>query len=420
MFGENSNFSKFSIHCSKNKFGSSVIDGECILCQKAPFDGSIYVNVGSDSVRLELVVFALFHSSKNDLISIAVNKRSVRKSCGKASCLIPEHFMKTSKRPAQAKTALPVLTVHPSCTVEAMIQKFANIASGEMKLIMHLVGAASFLGTMNFHAITLQETFDVEVRLGKAPAKFVGLNNYGNNCFANCVLQTIFVLPELKNFLLQSEIDVLKSPTSKELQKVVQCLENRSTNANANDLIDCFAWATREQQDAGEFFEALMEKIEQELSNEYRRLDETLFDIITMNGQSRSLNVSTLGSPGLSASLLDMKQEIFITLPEVLWINLHRFDDHGTKSTKPFSFEELSDFGSVLTGDKKNYELKSVIVHRGGASFGHYKVLVKRETWYEFNDEKVSVVGEIQISEYFGDNSPHKFMASNLIYVHMK
>lgn len=120
--------------------------GECVLCRKAPFSQQVRVNIGNrnSTITLDLLMWGLFHENKLELISLAVGKTKLTRTCGNISCLNPEHLAKSRKRSTDCnQTVKPVFEVSPNCTIEELFQKFATIAPGEQKqLVMELVSFA--------------------------------------------------------------------------------------------------------------------------------------------------------------------------------------------------------------------------------------------------------------------------------------
>lgn len=96
------------------------------------------------------------------------------------------------------------------------------------------------------------------------------------------------------------------------------------------------------------------------------------------------------------------KRILFWTFPNILAIDLKRFNNTGQKNQIHITFpiEEL-DLSEYVVGYKKNtykYELYGVCNHSGGVNGGHYTSYVKNANgkWYHYNDTSVSQVGVIE------------------------
>jgi ubiquitin carboxyl-terminal hydrolase 7 len=78
------------------------------------------------------------------------------------------------------------------------------------------------------------------------------------------------------------------------------------------------------------------------------------------------------------------------------------------KENMKFEFGDILDLETLLPNPPKGkseiteteivnkYHLHSILVHRGTANAGHYYAFIKptlEDSWYEFNDSKVSEVG---------------------------
>lgn len=93
------------------------------------------------------------------------------------------------------------------------------------------------------------------------------------------------------------------------------------------------------------------------------------------------------------------KRILFWSFPNILAIDLKRFNNRGQKNQIYVSFpmDDL-DLSSYVVGYKKDkyiYELYGVCNHSGGVMGGHYTAYVKNANgkWYHFNDTLVSEVG---------------------------
>ena len=94
---------------------------------------------------------------------------------------------------------------------------------------------------------------------------------------------------------------------------------------------------------------------------------------------------------------------IFWSLPEVLIIDLKRWNDHGNKIHKIVE-APLDDFNLikyVYGYDKKKYiyELFGICNHSGISEGGHYTAVIKNANgkWYNFNDTMVNEVSDSEI-----------------------
>jgi ubiquitin C-terminal hydrolase len=80
--------------------------------------------------------------------------------------------------------------------------------------------------------------------------------------------------------------------------------------------------------------------------------------------------------------------------PDVLCIQLKRFDPLGRKDKHPIPFTSSLDLNPFRTCNNKTnstYELCAVVSHLGGTSGGHYRCIAKGEdnSWRTFDDAKM-------------------------------
>tara|TARA_B110000285_G_C15019835_1_gene560990 strand:- start:44 stop:856 length:813 start_codon:yes stop_codon:yes gene_type:complete len=89
------------------------------------------------------------------------------------------------------------------------------------------------------------------------------------------------------------------------------------------------------------------------------------------------------------------KQHLFWSLPQVLIIDLKRFNKNGTKIQSPIQLNMTLSMTPYMIGynkDDAEYELYGICNHSGNCSGGHYTAHIKcsDNKWYIFNDTIVS------------------------------
>ncbi len=109
------------------------------------------------------------------------------------------------------------------------------------------------------------------------------------------------------------------------------------------------------------------------------------------------------------------KRQIFKSLPNILVVNLKRFEfDYNTmlkyKLNNYFEFPFELDMKEYLIEDHQEtntkYELTGITIHFGFSDYGHYYDLIKSPDgkWYKFNDNSVYEIDENDIQhEAFGE-----------------
>lgn len=99
---------------------------------------------------------------------------------------------------------------------------------------------------------------------------------------------------------------------------------------------------------------------------------------------------------------IDAKKELkFFSLPDVLVVDLKRFDNFTKKNNSLVDFElENLDLSKYVTGYNSSsyvYDLYGICNHSGSSMGGHYTSFVKNANgnWYHFNDTNVSEVKDV-------------------------
>jgi len=87
-----------------------------------------------------------------------------------------------------------------------------------------------------------------------------------------------------------------------------------------------------------------------------------------------------------------MSESLFLRVPRNIWNSKKNRMERTEQRVYP---ERSFDLKPEHQGHKVRYNLTGGIVHRGGASSGHYlNVLLISRKWYEIDDEKVRVIPE--------------------------
>ncbi|CAD6209939.1 unnamed protein product [Miscanthus lutarioriparius] len=294
--------------------------------------------------------------------------------------------------------------------------------------------------------------------------RYFGLENFGNTCYCNSVLQALyFCVPfrdqlleyyannkntgdveenmltcladlfsqdahEFLNFLLNELVDILE----KEHNAARESLQNISFPKNSNGPIDGQPNGSHKEL-AATWVHKCFQGI---LTNETRCLrcetvtdrDETFFDLsldIEQNSSLTSCLKNFSSTETLNAedkffcdkccSLQEAQKRMKIKKPpNILVIHLKRFKYiEQLQRYKKLSYRvvfplELKLLNTVDNSDLE-YSLFAVVVHVGsGPNHGHYISLVKSHNhWLFFDDENVEMTDESMVQAFFG--SPQEF-----------
>ena len=277
-----------------------------------------------------------------------------------------------------------------------------------------------------------------------------GMENMGNTCFLNSVLQCLMHTPALIRFLQSgqhrcSNSDAFCAVCSM-ARLVKECFPRRApvirplsfvTNLRliANDM------RVGRQEDAHEFLRYLLDAMHTKLatgtgvtpitdvfggslvsaitclscghvSESVETFMDLSLDVHRVDSLERALHKFT--APELLQksnryrcpacdSLVDAHKTMSIhTSPATLAIQLKRFKHDGTKISRHVAFNESLDLSpyhkasSSESGKEHQYQLYAVLVHEGSSCIsGHYHCFVKasNDAWYSMNDASVHSVG---------------------------
>ena len=291
--------------------------------------------------------------------------------------------------------------------------------------------------------------------------KYIGLKNLSSTCYMNSILQQIFMIPMLRETLLSIKHTKEKTVLF-ELQLLFSALKvYESQYYDPSSFVIANKLNFYEQMDADEYFGIFIDKIESDIKNLYpndsenkykdlfrfffgiKALDELKF--VDCNHKRyneffyNNIQLEVKGFNNLDSSMKNYfkteimdgenkinceeckmkrtchKRQIFKSLPNILVINLKRFEfDYNTmlkfKLNNYFEFPLELDMKEYLIEDNKEtntkYELTGITIHFGFSDYGHYYDLIKSPDgkWYKFNDNSVSEFDEKEIPhEAFGE-----------------
>ena len=291
--------------------------------------------------------------------------------------------------------------------------------------------------------------------------KYIGLKNLASTCYMNSILQQIFMIPMLRETILSIKNTKPKTVLF-ELQLLFSALKvYESQYYDPTSFVIVNKLNFYEQMDADEYFGIFIDKVESDIKNLYsndsenkykdlfrfffgiKALDELKF--VDCNHKRyneffyNNIQLEVKGFNNLDSSMKNYfkteimdgenkinceeckmkrtchKRQIFKSLPNILVINLKRFEfDYNTmlksKLNNYFEFPFELDMKEYLIDDHKEtntkYELTGITIHFGFSDYGHYYDLIKASDgkWYKFNDDYVTEFNEKDIPhEAFGE-----------------
>ena len=289
-------------------------------------------------------------------------------------------------------------------------------------------------------------------------AKYKGLRNLGATCYMASLLQQLFAIPifrdSLLNMSLQLDADEDNEKWLIELQYLfLKMLLFPSSDIDPTSFVKCWkGWDDkpinpREQQDAIEFLQMFLDRIEGKVPitkslfkgvilhhtdgvdcDFHQNINEEYVNIpLEVKGHINvSQSFDTYRSPDRfdgnnqyrtdEFGLIDVIQTHRILTPSPqLIITLKRFEYNLStmireKVNTEYSFPTTLDLSPIMVDGSKKvmYDLYGVVVHMGSAQGGHYISHIKEDdgNWYIFNDRKVTIENQnAMLSASYGGSS---------------
>lgn len=375
------------------------------------------------------------------LVALEDQRNAIKLSEEAAKKKAAEEAKKNAEEEAKNKFMSKIREIAKSDQIASLNEKIMKdgclSADAKEQLLMLLVGKQGELTTKEdmqrknqrlenaMNSIVQAQSFDIRniPTIAVIPLQRNGINNVGNSCFLNSVIQQLYRSPDFRQRLMSlrnpGSIMALKGERDNNfviyynLMKMFQALdkEGRINPVEIESFVDairmilyCGADADNifRQQDADEFMRQICARVGFDLSiRTVQGVEPMRFAVNVANiGEGKSLLNALVSSFGLSA-----QNKFQMSLPQTMMITLQRFisrDDGQTeKLNYKISLDDEIDLAEhcmdEITGSKR-YRLVGIVVHRGQTAFGgHYVSYVRdREQWYLLNDETVTpIVGSI-------------------------
>ncbi|KAJ6730494.1 UBIQUITINYL HYDROLASE 1-RELATED [Salix viminalis] len=256
-----------------------------------------------------------------------------------------------------------------------------------------------------------------------------GLTNLGATCYANSVLQCLYMNASFREIVFSAEPDLLnEQPVLNQLARLfAQLHASKMAVIDPAPFIMTLELDNAVQQDGHEFLTLLLSLLERCLNHskisKVKKAVQDLFrgsvsQVTTCSKCGRDSEASSktedfyeleLNVKGLKS--LDESLDQLRTLPDVLNFQLKRYEflpktTTRKKITSAFGFPGELDMGLRLSEPSQLewiYDLSAVLIHKGTAvNSGHYIAHIKDENtgqWWAFDDEHVSNLGHRPFGE---------------------
>lgn len=259
----------------------------------------------------------------------------------------------------------------------------------------------------------------------------IGLNNYGNNCYFNSVIQFLTSSTYFKDYLdtekiddtILKEIKVISSSKDSNENKTLSTINIHKNITNRTSL-----FKIGRQEDSHELLVFMLDLINENKLEKCKTLYNNKYSFSnfcqtckTIREQNDNTNVLSVCITPETNTLIDciknyLKYENFdidcdtckkntkqlrkiflknFIFPKILFIHLKRFSFTNNRVKKN---KQVIDFARQMSLNNKTYNLKSIIIHIGEYGSGHYitiSVTEKSDEWLLYNDSHVSKITEV-------------------------
>ena len=236
--------------------------------------------------------------------------------------------------------------------------------------------------------------------------KAKGIDNIGNSCYLNCVIQALISSPQLNSFICNA------SDRSKWTFIWETILNNFNIDGMSKMFLSSLPFKPGYQEDASEALLAVLDNFEQDLDDikklYYQRIRkryiceqcefmhfqkddyQVIFNIYSNLSNKKTFKHNLISQndvvhykcPKCNSTTAKCSSEL-VYIPEVFFVQFNTKED----KYKYFPLE----FDIILTQGKVKYKIAAQVEHYGSAERGHYKgVFQRKDGVFSINDSHVS------------------------------
>lgn len=400
---------------------------------EAIVNAAIAIVDGTDantSIEHIVGIFKLFEATMNHYGNLLISTQKTQELLKNFAVAAYKKYISLEGAPELRNAAMTLVSIIISGSTETAIEVFKSALPD----VINGIKGSVFVANKNYwnyypgYKEPIMKSNEEDDDDGKNSIdKYTGLNNTGNTCYMNSVLQQMFHIAPLRKAIINIDLSEVSSDDLTFVEKLKTLFKKmcKSKSSNKPEILREFAqsidssdFVAHNQQDADEFFGLIYNKLDDALKDtiHWKEISHIfsgkITDILTdtkgvvtkVPDGFRNIRLSVAKNVCAGLDELTKSEELetkvvkrttFTKLPPVLTIQLNRFVcSQATKNysknnasvelsetldmTKYVLESELSSIDPALAKAYSQYRLRGVILHQGEqATSGHYFSYIK-------------------------------------------